>query len=104
MTGTDRPTHPSPPERWHALVEGIVQGVGFRYFVRDAAVARGLTGWVRNRTDGSVEVVAEGPRSSLETFESEVRRGPRASRVDRVEPTWSSATGEYSGFRLLPTA
>lgn len=100
MTEAERPTVHPLPERWHAFAEGIVQGVGFRYFVRDAAARHGLTGWVRNRIDGTVEVVAEGPRPSLEALDAEVRRGPRGSRVDRVHATWSPATGEFSGFRL----
>ena len=52
-------------QRLHSIVEGHVQGVGFRYFVVDTALSLGITGWVRNRFDGSVEVLAEGEGKSL---------------------------------------
>jgi acylphosphatase len=94
----------SPQNRWHAFVDGVVQGVGFRYFVRDAAVRLGVTGWVRNRTDGRVEIVAEGPLPTLEALAEEVARGPRAARVERVDVEWTPATGEFSGFRLASTS
>lgn len=67
------------------IVTGRVQGVGFRWFVEHAAVQLGLAGWVRNRADGSVEVLATGSRERLHTLYTELRKGPRASRVDNVE-------------------
>ncbi|HSR46454.1 MAG TPA: acylphosphatase [Anaerolineales bacterium] len=93
----------SPTERWHAFVEGLVQGVGFRYYVRDTAARLGATGWVRNRTDGRVEIVAEAEPSVLSNLEAQVRRGPPASRVEAIAATRGPATGEFSGFRLQPT-
>jgi acylphosphatase len=90
-------------ERWHAFVEGWVQGVGFRYFVRDAATRLGATGWVRNRRDGRVEIVAEGQGAILQALESEVRRGPPASRVESITATREPASGEFTGFNLQPT-
>jgi acylphosphatase len=89
--------------RVHALISGVVQGVGFRYFVRQQAVQLSLTGWVRNLPDGRVEAVAEGERAVLDPFVVAMRKGPRGSLVDSVETTWSDATGEYSGFEILKT-
>ena len=87
-------------ERLHAVVRGDVQGVGFRYFVQRRAHDLGLRGWVRNNDDGTVELVAEGDRGRLEQLEREVREGPRAARVDRVDAQWSPATGNLHSFDL----
>ena len=65
-------------------VSGRVQGVGFRYFVRDRASRLGVRGWVRNLDDGSVELAAAGERSAVERLEAAVRAGPVGSRVDEV--------------------
>ena len=67
------------------LVSGRVQGVGFRYFAQDMARREGLSGLVRNLSDGRVEAVAEGDRESLERFEAALRRGPSHARVESVE-------------------
>jgi acylphosphatase len=77
---------PRPPLGGTVLfeVEGRVQGVGFRYFVRQAARQLGVAGWVRNRPDGSVEVLADGPPSALDELELSLREGPPGSRVDQV--------------------
>lgn len=93
-----------PEARCHAFVAGVVQGVGFRYFVVDAASEAGAAGWVRNLRDGRVEFVAEGSRSGLEALLAQVRRGPHGGRVDRVDEAWESPTGEFKGFRLQATA
>lgn len=89
--------------RLHAFVEGRVQGVGFRYFVQEVAFGLGLSGWVRNRWDRSVEVVAEGGQEDLEKLLNELRRGPRASLVTNVKPTWGPATGEFHSFQIRMT-
>jgi acylphosphatase len=67
------------------LIEGRVQGVGFRHFTRKAAKGLGLSGFVRNLPDGSVEAVAAGPGEALEALERHLRQGPPASRVDTVQ-------------------
>jgi acylphosphatase len=85
-------------ERLHAEVYGDVQGVGFRAFVIRRALGSGITGWVRNRSDGSVELVAEGPRSALETLLTDVQAGPSAATVDRVDTQWEPAT---LGFKVF---
>jgi len=90
-------------QQLHVLIEGRVQGVGFRYFVYDQALALGITGWVRNRMDGSVEVLAESRRSKLDQFLSVLQRGSRSSMVLSIHPTWKPATREYTDFRILPT-
>ncbi len=85
-------------ERLHARVTGTVQGVGFRHFTRAEAARLDLTGWVRNLSDGSVELVAEGPRDRLELLLASVRTGPPGSRVALVEPSWSDATNDFGTF------
>jgi acylphosphatase len=87
-------------ERLHGVVHGDVQGVGFRYHLMREAHGLGLSGWVRNRDDGTVEFVAEGRRADLERLKQAAERGPRMGRVQRVDADWSSATGGLDGFDL----
>jgi acylphosphatase len=87
-------------ERLHAIVEGDVQGVGYRVFVVRAAGTLGLHGWVRNRFDGSVEVMAEGERAALEALVRELTSGPRAASVGQVAVEWLPATMEFADFRV----
>lgn len=77
-----------------------MQGVGFRYFVMRRAQARGLKGWVRNRENGSVELVAEGERTDLEELLAAAREGPRLARVSGVDTDWTEATGGLEPFDL----
>ncbi|MBL0939732.1 MAG: acylphosphatase [Gemmatimonadaceae bacterium] len=74
------------------VVEGVVQGVGFRWFTREQARRRGLRGWVRNEPDGTVRAVAAGLAGILDEFEAVLQEGPAGSRVDlvRVEPAGPS--------------
>ena len=81
-----------------AVVHGRVQGVGFRFFVIDVASRLGLTGYARNQSNGSVEVVAEGSQAGLDALLAELRRGPALARVDRVHASWAAFTGDYDGF------
>jgi acylphosphatase len=94
----DRPS--DEKVRLHAVVHGHVQGVYFRATTQREAVQRGLTGWVRNRWDGTVEVVAEGPRSALASFEIFLHQGPPGAHVTHVDIAYSEATGEFSGFHI----
>ncbi|MEA3409299.1 MAG: acylphosphatase [Candidatus Eisenbacteria bacterium] len=87
-------------DRIHALVRGAVQGVGFRYFVLNAARAAGLVGFVKNLRDGSVEVVAEGPREELERFARDISEGPRRGLVRDVQLRWTESTGEFESFEV----
>jgi len=68
----------------HFLIQGRVQGVGFRWFVHREASELDLRGWVRNTEDGDVEVVASGSAEDLAELRQSLRRGPRGSRVDRL--------------------
>jgi acylphosphatase len=68
----------------HFLIQGRVQGVGFRWFVHREASELDLRGWVRNTEDGDVEVVAHGEEADLAELRASLRRGPRGSRVDRL--------------------
>ncbi len=86
--------------RLEVRVTGRVQGVGFRQFVRYHARRLGLTGWVRNEPDGSVYLVAEGPRELLEQLLDAVRQGPPAARVDDVQVHWFPARGELDVFEI----
>ena len=76
---------PGPPSRMRLLVRGRVQGVGFRWFVREAARASGLAGWVRNNPDGSVELEAGGLAPALARLREAVTDGPAGARVETVD-------------------
>jgi acylphosphatase len=82
------------------LIAGRVQGVGFRWFVHDAAAREGVHGWVRNLADGSVEVVAEGDVASVDRLDAAVRRGPSAARVERVGVEELAPAGRTTGFEI----
>lgn len=79
-------------------VSGVVQGVGYRYFVRARAVELGLSGYVRNAPDGTVEVVAEGDRTSVKALVSELRVGPRYATVERIDLQWEEPKKDFGGF------
>ena len=82
------------------IVYGRVQGVFFRDFVARRATELGLTGYVRNLPDGSLEVLTEGERKQLEKLVSYLKVGPSAARVEKVAISWSEYSGSYSGFRV----
>ncbi len=81
-----------------AIVHGRVQGVFFRAFVSREAIALGLSGYVRNVPGGKVEVDAEGEREKLDELIASLKIGPPASRVEKVETTWSEHSGRYTVF------
>jgi acylphosphatase len=84
-----------------ALIRGRVQGVGFRFFVEAQASALDLKGFVRNLSNGTtVEVVAEGPMTALETLLAALRRGPPPAHVEAVDVSWAAATGDHAGFHI----
>ncbi len=87
--------------RAHLVVEGIVQGVSFRYCCRREAMRFNLTGWVRNRRDGGVEIVAEGLAENLREFTAWCRRGPSYARVDAININTTPATGEFTSFDIV---
>ncbi|ALC84023.1 MULTISPECIES: acylphosphatase [Bacillus] len=86
--------------QYHIVVEGRVQGVGFRYFVQSEAEKNKLTGWVKNRMDGAVEILAEGPEESLADFVESVQKGNRFSRVRNVTVEEAAATESYKNFAI----
>ena len=81
-------------------VMGRVQGVGFRYFVWREAEAIGVNGWVRNRTDGSVEVLAAGSREDQDSLRNRLEEGPRSSRVTSVSVTDEPQEQVPEGFEI----
>ncbi|MGB5809813.1 MAG: acylphosphatase [Polyangiales bacterium] len=87
-------------KRIHLLVRGRVQGVYFRATAQREARQSGLCGWVKNRPDGSVEIVAEGEEDDVKDFLSWSQKGPSTARVDGVDVRWRSYTGEYTDFRI----
>lgn len=82
------------------VLRGCVQGVGFRFFTVEAARVEGIHGWVANRPDGAVEIVAEGDREALDRFEQRIRRGPPGARVDEVSVDADVPTGRATGFSI----
>jgi acylphosphatase len=82
------------------VVRGRVQGVGFRWFVEREAHILGISGWVRNNADGSVEIMAQGTRDQLLGLRSRLRQGPRAARVDNVEESEAGPVAGLNSFRI----
>ena len=95
MTATEKAT-----QARRFVVRGRVQGVGFRWFVEREAHVLGVSGWVRNNADGSVEVLAQGTRDQLLGLRSRLRQGPRAARVDEVEESEVGPVAGLTSFRI----
>ncbi|MFW6067352.1 MAG: acylphosphatase [Myxococcota bacterium] len=87
-------------KRIQMVVRGRVQGVFFRASTQREARQLGLSGWVKNRPDGSVEIVAEGEEDQVKDLLAWAQHGPTTARVDKVETKWRSYTGEFSDFRI----
>ena len=84
----------------HAIAQGRVQGINYRAFASRDAARLGLTGYVRNLADGSVEICAEGDRKQLEKLVERLKSGPPGARVDNLALTWSDYSGQYSYFSV----
>lgn len=82
------------------VVTGVVQGVGFRWFARREARNLGLTGWVRNRADGTVQVLARGNERAVARFEELLRQGPRSAVVEQVTRSTTSYNENYQSFEV----
>lgn len=82
------------------LVSGRVQGVGFRYFVYDAARREGVAGYVRNLPDGRVEALVEGEMEAVTRVERAIRLGPGGARVEHVEADVLTPSGEHTSFKV----
>ena len=89
-----------PLRQIHAIVHGLVQGVNFRGYTNQKAAALGVTGWIRNRPDGTVETVAEGSEHALRAFLGWLQVGPPASDVEKVDAMWGDASGQYPDFKV----
>lgn len=84
----------------HIMVTGFVQGVGYRKFVRHVAREEGITGWVRNNPDGTVEALAVGEEEALETLIEACKKGPFLSTVDNVHVEWDDVQQTFDEFRI----
>lgn len=84
----------------HIVVQGMVQGVGFRYFVQRHAMKLNLSGYARNLYNGDVEIEAEGDRSLIEEFIKEVKVGPRSAYVKDLKIEWLEVQNRYEGFEV----
>ena len=93
-------TAPRDPARLDVTVRGHVQGVGFRMWVLRTASRLGLSGWVRNESDGAVRTVAEGSRADLEELLRRLRTGPDNAWVSGVHERWEPPTGSFDGFAI----
>jgi acylphosphatase len=93
----------SNEKRVHLLIEGRVQGVGFRYFTMERANQLGIVGWVRNTIDNKVEISAEGPKEVLENWIKLLKNGPSHAHVSNVDIKWSDATGQFTKFSIAAT-
>lgn len=87
--------------RIHLIISGDVIRVGFRSWVRRLAQDNHLNGWVKNREDDTVELVAEGAEETLQKLLKQCRRGPDVAWVKKVDCEWLSATGEFLDFTVL---
>ncbi|MDY8109580.1 acylphosphatase [Fulvimarina sp. 2208YS6-2-32] len=93
-----------PDSTMHVIVHGRVQGVGFRDWTERTARSRGLAGWCRNRSDGTVEVVAAGDGEALSGFLFDLERGPSHARVESVEIIANRVEGDMPhAFEIRPT-
>jgi acylphosphatase len=87
-------------KRIHLVIRGRVQGVYYRASAVREAKRLGLTGWVKNRPDGAVEVVAEGEEDQVKDFLAWAQHGPSTARVDKIDTRWRSYTGEFASFTI----
>lgn len=93
-----------PRRTLRLIAHGRVQGVWFREGMRQEAQRLGVTGWVRNRRDATVEAVVQGPPAAVEAIVAWARRGPEAAEVERLEVVPADGEGELARFEKRPTA
>lgn len=87
-------------KRVHLWIEGLVQGVSFRYYTRQRAGQLGLTGWVKNLPDGRVEIIAEGEEGALQLLVDWCHHGPPSAEVTGVKVEWEPYRGKFSRFGI----
>lgn len=83
------------------FIFGFVQGVGFRQFIKKNAISLGLSGWVRNRSDGRVEAVFAGDREKTKEMISLCRKGPFLAEVKWLDVKWEDVKEEFGGFEII---
>ncbi|AGT30818.1 acylphosphatase [Geobacillus genomosp. 3] len=88
-------------KRVHVMVEGRVQGVGFRYFVQHEALKRQLTGWVKNNDDGTVEMEAQGHESALQLFLDTIEAGTMFAKVSHMHVEPRPVRPDETKFRIM---
>ncbi len=88
-------------KRVQLIVRGRVTGVFFRAATQREARRLGVTGWVKNRNDGSIEIVAEGEEDAIKEIISWSHHGPSAARVENVDVRWRGYTGDYFDFQIV---
>ena len=87
-------------EQVRIVVFGDVHGVGFRFTAIKIARDLGLTGWTKNRSEGSVEIIAEGLKDKLDNLVTWAKKGPPLAKIEKIKIDWGSATGEFSSFEV----
>lgn len=97
--GMDNPAQ-GLPSALHIVVAGKVRRVGFRRFAKQSADRLGLTGWVRNRRQGEVEIQAVGEKRLLEAFLARIREGPKSAIIQEISVHWLEADQPYRHFRI----
>lgn len=85
---------------YHIVVSGRVQGVGFRYYTVRVADCYGITGWVRNNYDGTVEILAQGPENMMKDFILKIKNGPITSEVTSINIDKRSIVRKYTSFEI----
>ena len=88
------------PARLQVLFSGRVQGIGFRYTVKQTALGYEVTGWVKNLADGRVELLVEGERGELEAFQAAIPEAGLRRFIRETQSEWSNGTGEFRGFKI----
>ncbi|WP_144391324.1 acylphosphatase [Pleionea sediminis] len=92
-----------PNKRVHAYISGVVQGVWYRASTQEKATQLGLNGWVRNLSDGRVELIAEGDAMLLQQLMQWCQRGPENASVEDINVSWCESKDEFESFETRPT-
>ncbi|MCX8082526.1 MAG: acylphosphatase [bacterium] len=87
-------------KRLHIIIDGKVQGVGFRFYTKDIATKTGVTGWVKNLSNGKVEIVAEGSKEEIQTFLKKLKEGYLGRNITNIEEIEKAYTGTFSSFEI----
>lgn len=85
----------------HITIFGFVQGVGFRHLIRSKAIELGLTGWVRNNPEGSVETLFQGSKEKIEQIIKLCKKGPFLSEVENVDVQWENEKEKFDSFEVI---